>query len=274
MATSLLTPKSVSELVRILLRKGKSAILVSGADPADRPGAGKVNVDLARIDALNAITMKRDRITIGTGINLGRLSREAVGENGLICQAASLTANPLVRNKVTLMEALDPNSPYFDITTPLVLLGAKIRLQSPTSKRTLSIRDFLEQVTRGLKKGEIPTTVEFTKVPSSHKVSFFRVARMSGRGTVSAATRMRFNRGVVTDPEIVVSSLTVIPLRSKAAEKEVAGKPVSEATIKNAANKAAEEIGSYAEKDSAYDRTLIEIAVSRTLRDIAESSKI
>ena len=95
---------------------------------------------------------------------------------------------------------------------------------------------------------------------------------MSGKGTVSAATRIRMVRNTAMDPEIVVSSLTVIPLRSKAAEKEIAGKTISEATIKSAATKAAEEISAFAEKHNAYDNTLIEIAVSRTLRDIAEGT--
>ena len=274
MAISVLTPKSVSELVKIVARKGKNAVLVSGIDPADRPIAGKVTVDVHHIEALNEISTQKDRVSIGTGINLGRLSREAVGENGLLRQAASLVGSPLVRNRITLLEALDPKSPYFDITTPLVLLDAKVRLQGATAKRTLSIRDFLEQVSRGLKKGEIPVAVEFTRIPPTHRAGFFRVARMNGKGTVSAATRVRLVRNTAMDPEIVVSSLTVIPLRSKAAEKEIAGKPISEATIKSAATKAAEEIGSYAEKHTPYDSTLIEIAVSRTLRDIAVGSII
>jgi CO/xanthine dehydrogenase FAD-binding subunit len=270
MANSPLTPKSVAELVRIVARKGKSIVWVSGADPADRPLAGKVFVDLQQVDALNEISTQKDRITIGTGINLGRLSREAAGENGLIRQAASLVGSPLVRNRITLLEALDPKSPYFDITTPLVLLDAKVRLQGPTGKRTVSIRDFLEQVTKGLKKGEIPVAVEFARIPPTHRAGFFRVSRMSGKGSVSAATRVRLVRNTAMDPEIVVSSLTLIPLRSKAAEKEIAGKAISEATIKSAATKAAEEIGAFAEKQNAYDNTLIEIAVSRTLRDIVE----
>ena len=272
MATSVLTPKTVSELVKIVAKRGKTAVLVSGIDPTDRTSAGKVTVDLNQINTLNEIATQRDRITIGTGVNLGRLCREAVGENGLIRQAASLIANPLVRNRITLLEALDPKSPYFDITTPFVLLDAKVKLQSPTAKRSLSMKDFLEQVTRGLKKGEIPVAVEFSKMPPAHRAAFFRVARMSGKGTVSAATRIRVVRNTAMDPEIVVSSLTVVPLRSKAAEKELAGKAISEATIKGAASKAAEEIGSHTEKQSAYENTLIEIAVSRTLRDIAEGS--
>lgn len=274
MPLSILTPKSVSELARIIARKGKAAVLVSGVDPADRAIAGKFVVDLSHIGVLNEITARKDRITIGTGVNLGRLSREAAGENGLIRQAASLIGSPLVRNRITLLEAMDPGSPYFDITTPFVLLEAKVRLQTPASKRTLSIREFLEQATRGLKKGEIPVAVEFARIPPSQRAGFFRVARMGGKGTVSAATRLRLLRNTAMDPEIVVSSLTVVPIRSKAAEKEIAGKTISEATIKSAATKAAEEIGSYATKKNPYEHTLIEIAVARTLRDIAEGAPI
>src|SRR4029434_8456077 len=124
--------------------------------------------DLQHIGPLNEIVTQKDRVNIGTGVNLGRLCREAMGENGLIRQAASLIGNPLVRNRVTLIEALDPKSPYFDITTPLVLLDAKVRLQSPTAKRTIPIRDYLAQVTKGLKKGEIPVAVEFSRMPANH----------------------------------------------------------------------------------------------------------
>ena len=272
MSNSVATPKTISELVKIMARKGKGIVLVSGVDPSDRPVPGKVMVDVNQISALNEISAVKDRVVIGTGINLGRLSREAVGENGLLRQAASLIANPLVRNRITLAEALDPESPYFDITTPLVLLDAKVRLQSPTAKRTVSIRDFLDQATKGLKKGELPVAVEYTKLGAAQKVGFFRVARMGGKGSVSAATRMRFVRNTALDPEIVVSSLTVVPLRSRGAEKEIAGKAASEAAIKGAAAVAAEEIGSYADKQNPYEQTLIEIAVARTLRDIMEGT--
>jgi CO/xanthine dehydrogenase FAD-binding subunit len=82
---------------------------------------------------------------------------------------------------------------------------------------------------------------------------------------------MRLVRTVCTDPEIVVSSLTLIPLRAKQAEKEIQDKPASEGAIKRASAVAAGEILAMAEKDNAYERTLIEIAVARTLRTIMEA---
>jgi len=272
MANVVVTPKSVAELVKIAARKGRDIVFASGGDSTDRGASSKATVDLSQIAAMNEISSKKGAVVIGSGMNLGRLSREAEGENGLIRQAASLVANPLVRNRVTFLEALDPSSSYFDITTPLVLLDAKVRLQNPTGKRTLSIRDFLDQAAKGLKKGELPVAIEFEKLPATARVAFFRVARGSDKGSVSAAVRTRLVRSVAMDPEIVVSSLTVIPLRSKTAEKEISKQPLSEETIKKAAAAAAEELGSYAEKPNPYERTLVEIAVGRTLRDIADGA--
>ena len=267
------TPNSISELLKLVARHGKRSLFVSGVDPSgDRIPAGKVIIDLTGVSPLNEIERKRYKVTIGTGINLGRLAREASGENGLLRQAASIIANPLVRNKVTFVEALDEESPYFDITTPLVLLEAKVRVQSPASKRSLSIRDFLDAVTKGLKKGEMPTVVEFNTLPPDSKVGFFRVARLGGKGSVSAAARMKLVRTVCVQPEIVVSSLTLIPVRAKLAEKEIAGKPANEGSIKRASQIAADEILAMSKKDNPYERTLIEIAVARTLRSIMEGS--
>jgi|SoiMethySBSTD1v2_1073268.scaffolds.fasta_scaffold138802_2 carbon-monoxide dehydrogenase medium subunit len=266
-------PKSVPDVLKLIAKYGKRSVLVSGVDAsATGAASGKVVIDLTGVEPLNEIDLKRDKATIGTGMNLGRLARESSGANGLLRQAASLIANPLVRNKVTFLEALSPESPFFDITTPLVLLDAKVKLQTATGKRTLSIRDYLDAATKGLKKGEIPTAVEFAALPSDAKVGFFRVARMGGKGSVSAAARMRLVRTVCKDPEIVVSSLTLVPLRAKQAEKELADKPANEDSIKRAASVAADEILSMSEKDNPYERTLIEISVARTLRTIMEGS--
>src|SRR2546425_11075617 len=112
------------------------------------------------------------------GVNLGRFARDAVGENGLLRQAASIIANPLVRNRVTLVEALRPGSPYFDITTPLVLLEAKVRLQSAAGGRTMPIRDFLEATAEGLKKGELPTALGVSPRHPQPKVAVLRVGRV------------------------------------------------------------------------------------------------
>jgi len=275
MTTSANSPKSLADLVKLTARHGKRALLVSAADAAsDRMPSGKVAIDISKVATLQEIYTEKNRIVVGAGVLLGRLVREAIGENGLIRQAASLIANPLVRNRVSLMNALTPESPYFDITTPLALLDAKVRLQSPSGKRTIPILEFLEASVKGLKKGELPVAVEFDKLPATDRVGFFRVARMGGKGSVSAAVRMKMVKGKCLDPEIFVSSLTLIPLRSKGAEQEIGGKASSESSIKRASEIAADEIVEPVGKRNAYEHTLVEITVARTLRSIMDSSGI
>ncbi len=205
-------------------------------------------------------------------MNLGRVAREASGENGLMRQAASLLANPLVRNRVTFLQSLDPESPYFDITTTLVLLDAKVRLQSPTGKRSIAIREYLDRDRQRTKKGEIPTAIEFARLSANERVGFFRIARTNGKGSVSAAARMKLLRTICKDPEIVVSGLSLIPLRTKLAEKEIDGKTASEDSIKRSSVIAATEILALGDPKNVYERSLIEIAVARTLRTIMEGS--
>jgi len=271
--TGIHSPKTINDLVKLVAKHGKHAFFISGVDPStDRVPNGKVVIDIGNIGPLNTIEVAKDKIVIGTGLNLGRVSREASGENGLLRQSASLIANPLVRNRITFLQSLDPDSPYFDVTTPLVLLDAKIRLQSPTGKRTVAIREYLESLEKGRKKGEIPTYVEFTKLPANEKVGFFRIARTNGKGTVSAAARMKLIRSICKDPEVVVSSLSLIPLRTKLAEKEINAKPASEDSIKKASVLAANEILSLGDSKNTYERSLVEIAVARTLRTIMEGS--
>jgi carbon-monoxide dehydrogenase medium subunit len=271
MTTTITTPKSIIELVKLTAKLGKRAVLVTGVDSGlDRLPNGKVAVDISKIAALQEFTADKNRVVIGSGVHMGRLARETTGENGLIRQSALLIANPLVRNRITLLQALNPDSQYFDITTPLALLDSKVRLQSPTGKRTISIKEFLESSVKGLKKGEVPISVEFQKLPPADRVGFFRVARMGGKGSVSAAARMKLVKSTCVDPEIFVSSLKLIPLRSRTAEKEVGGKVASDTAIKRASQAAASEMGDLAESHNAYERTLIEITVARTLRSIME----
>ena len=95
---------------------------------------------------------------------------------------------------------------------------------------------------------------------------------MGGKGSVSAAARMKVRRSICKNPEIVVSGLSLIPLRTKSAEKELNGQVAGEDAIKRTAAIAAAEILELGNSEDGYERSLIEIAVARTLRSIMEGS--
>ena len=237
--------------------------------------ASRVVIDVGKIPGFGAVSKRRGKVSFGTGATFGEVLRKISGENGLLKQALSTLANPLVRNRLTVFEGLDPESPYFDLSTALVTLRAQVRLQSPSGSRTLGIEDFLVEAAEGLNRGEFPAHVEFPVLDSKDRVGFFRVNPGAGKNTVSAAIRTKLRRNIASGPEIVVSSSTIIPVRSPAAEKALARQALSDNNMKVASEAAAEEMLEIAElEDDPYERSLIEVAVSRAIKRVFEGQTV
>ncbi len=268
-------PQTLAGLARLLAKHGARAMLVSGMDPTMRIPTSRVVIDVRRIPGFGAVSKRRGKVSFGTGATFGKVLQQISGENGLLKQALSALANPLVRNRITVFEGLDPESPYFDLSTALVTLRAQVRLQSPSGSRMLRIEDFLLAAAEGLNRGEFPAQVEFPVLDSKDRVGFFRVNPGAGKNTVSAAIRTKLRRNIASGPEIVVSSSTIIPVRSPAAEKALARQALSDNNMKVASEAAAEEMLEIAElEDDPYERSLIEVAVSRALKRVFEAQPV
>ncbi len=265
------TPQTLKGLSLILARLGQRALIVSEPDASLRISPNKVVVDISRVKTLSNVTRRGGKVVIGTGATFGRVLREISGENGLLRQAVSMLANPLVRNKVAVLTTLDPESPYLDLATAFVILGSKVQIQSPTGTRKVSIEEFLLAAVEGLKKGEFPSHVEFRKLDEADRVSFFRINPGGGRPTVSAAVKMKLRRNVAIAPEIAVSSSTVIPVRSPLAEKALTRLLINDNNVSSVADVAAAEMLEFAEiEDDPYEHSLISVAVSRAIHRMNE----
>lgn len=268
--TKSLIPQTLKGLARLLAKHSKQVILVPEINSGPRQ-SNKILIVISRIPEFKSIRKRSGKISFGTGATLGQVLTQIQGENGLLKQALSMVANPLIRNRVTVYEGLDPESPYFDLSTALVTLRAKIRLQSVSGSRILGIENYLLEAAEGFKKGEFPSRVEFPVLDSKDRVGFFRVSPGAGKNTVSASIRTKLNRNIASRPEIVVSSTTIIPVQSKAAEKALAGGSLNDTNVKIAAAAAATEMLEIADlEENPYERSLIEVAVSRAIKRVLE----
>lgn len=267
------TPETLTALARLLVRHQKRALIVPDSDGPERASARHVPIDISRIRGLSGVTRRKGTRVIGTGTTLGDVLRTIDGENGLLMQAVSMMANPLIRNRVTVLAALDPESHYFDLATALVSLAARIRVQSTTASRTLAIDEYLLAAAEGLRAGEFPSAVEFDELDPARHAGFFRVNPGRGKPTVSASVLTRLRRNVAVDPQIAVSSSTIIPVPVPGASKSIARQPLTEANIKKAAEIGAAEMLELrgTDEDDPYERSLIEVAVSRALRRVLET---
>jgi CO/xanthine dehydrogenase FAD-binding subunit len=264
-------PKTLSALARSLARHGRRALVVADLDGVVTKSYNRVLIDASAIPEFATIRARGNNCYIGTGATLGAILRLADGENGLLKQAVSMTANPLVRNRVNLLSALDPESEHFDVATALVVLRSKVRVQSMIRSRLMSIDEFLLAAASGLKAGEFPAAVEFSKLGLEWQVGFFRVNPGRGKPTVSAAVRLKRRRNVVIDPEIVVSSSTIIPVRAPVASKALDRQALTFKNVKRVAEVAAVEMLEVAGlREDPYESSLVEVAVSRAISRVNE----
>ena len=264
-------PQTLTGLARVLAKHGERASVVARAD-ATKTVSNRVLINVGRIRGFDNVSSRGAKVKIGAGAHFGEVLRQVKGENGLLKQAISMMANPLVRNRVTVFAALLLDSHYFDLATALVNLGATVRVQSLTGNKTIPIKEFLLAAARGLNPGEFPSSVEFTKLDPKWRVGFFRVNPGGGRPTVSASVKTRLRRNVAMDSEIIVSSSTVIPVHAPAASRALNRKPLNDKNVKMVAAIAAVELLEMAELEAdAYEQSLIEVAVSRAIRRVNEA---
>ncbi len=267
-----LAPQTLTGLARALAKHGERAFVVTHANSKTKSIANRVLVAVGGIRGFDEIGTRRRKVTIGAGAHFGEVLRQVRGENGLLKQAISMMANPLVRNRVTVLAALFPDSHYFDLATALVNLRADVRVQSVKGSHIMTINDYLLAAAHGMRPGEFPAAVAFPVLDPKWRVGFFRVNPGGGRPTVSASVRTVLRRNVAVDPEIVVSSSTVIPVHAPTASRALNRQALSEKNVKRVAAIAAEELLEMADlEEDPYEQSLIEVAVSRAVRRVNET---
>lgn len=136
-----------------------------------------------------------------------------------------------------------------DIAPVLVALNAKVGVSGPKGKRTLAVeklhvppqQDVMRETV--LKQGEILTHILVPPLPKGAYTSYRKVrARRSWDFALAGAalSLVPADNGRTGEAAVVLSGAAPVPLRSRAAEKALKGKELSEATIAEAATAAME----------------------------------
>ena len=248
-------------------RQSKRTVIVPDSDAA-RTITNRDVVDISRIPGFSDIRVSGRKVTIASGASLGQVLDGVRGENGLLKQAITMMVNPLVRNRVTVLEALEPDSQYFDLATALLALDAIVRIQSASGTRSVPMSDYLLAAAGELNPDQFPSMVEFVRLGEDSKVGFFRVNPGPSKNTVSAAIQTRLRRNVAIEPKVYISSSTVIPLFAPLTSKALTRTLLSDSNLKRVAEQAGQEMLDLEgiEEEDPYESSLIEVAVSRAIR--------
>jgi CO/xanthine dehydrogenase FAD-binding subunit len=158
--------------------------------------------------------------------------------------------------------------PYGDFTVALLALDTTVTVQGGFGTRDMPLEEFLLSRDRQ-HAGSLVLSVSCQKPASSDAFRYRKIARIKPKGgaVVTLAAHLPVSGGRIAGPRIALGSMAPTPIRARAAERALDGRPLDAATI-NAAVAAATEGTAPADNALAsawYRREIVGVHLRRLL---------
>ena len=286
---------SIEEAVQILAKKGAKARVVAGATDLILEIERKVRrgietlIDITRVPDLDLITLDQDDV-----IHLGPMvtHNHCVGSKLLFERAFPLAAAawevgaPQIRNRGTVAGNLITASPANDTISPLMALGAKVKLVSARGERIVPLEEFYRGVRKTvMAEDELLVDILFPAMQSNQRGTFIKLGLRNAQAIslVNASVLVTFN-GEDSQPiqerkieKAVITLGAVAPLiiHAKEAEAYLVGKTLTPDVMEQAAKLAQSAATPIDDVRSSADYRLemVRVCVLRGLRALARGEE-
>lgn len=242
-------PRSLDEARALLTRYGDEAKILAGGQSLVpllklRFAAPELLVDINNIPGLDHHHEDGD----GT-LHIGALCRHVSlehsellpGRHPLMASAAPLIADPIVRNRGTLVGSLCHSDPQGDWASVLLALGGSIVALGPSGRRTIPASEFsLGPFQNALLPGEIAIEAVVPAARGHVSGVYLKLERRVGDfATAGVAVALEMSGDTVTRAGIALTGVGPSNIAATAAEQALTGRPLTTDTIDEAAELAA-----------------------------------
>ena len=274
----LVLPRTVDEALRVLGQRGPEAKLLAGGTdllPQLKNGLLKPAcvIDLSGVERIRALQADAAGLRVGAAVSARTLERDATTRTTYtsLAESGALVGSVQVRNLATLGGNLCNAAPSADMAPPLLALDAEAVIVGPAGERRVPFTDFFTGVRRTvLAPDEI--LVEIV-VPSPGARSGGHYLRHTPRreldiAVVGVASQLTLSDGVCAKARVALAAVAPVPLRARAAEQALEGKPVTPEAIERAAELAVGATKPISDQRGSadYRRHLVRVLTRRTLR--------
>jgi carbon-monoxide dehydrogenase medium subunit len=246
-----LQPNTIPEAITLLQQHGEDAKILSGGQSLIpmmklRIARPAYLIDINRISGLSYI--KED----GAFLKIGGLTREAELEASqlirtkypILIDTALVIADPQVRNLATVAGNLAHGDPANDHPATMLALGSQVVATGSGGERVIPIEEFfLSLFSTALQPDEILTEIRIPLAPPHSGGAYFKLERKVGDfATAAVAAQVTLDaNGVVQKVGIGLTNVGPTPIKAKKAEDFLRGKKLDGASIRQAAQLAADE---------------------------------
>lgn len=243
-----LAPTTVEEALAALAEHGDEAKVIAGGQSLlpvlrMRLNAPEVVIDLGGIPALRGIRDDGDAIVIGAMTTHHDVHHDPLVHEhaALLAKAEEHLADAQIRHRGTFGGALAHADPAGDLGAPVLALGAEMVIAGPGGTRTVAGDDFfVDLFETAVAEGELLVEVRVPKHTGwgAHYEKFVRVAHQWP--IVAVAVAVKVEAGTVAEARVGLTNMGSTPLRARGVEQALAGRPLTEDAVRQAAELAAD----------------------------------
>ncbi len=270
-------PASLNEALGILKQRGEEAKVMAGGQSLipllklrfSRP---ELVVDIARIPNLNGIKRDDGHVAIGAlarHVDIER-SKDLAAIAPMLAEAAHWIADPLVRNRGTLVGSICHADPAGDWGSVVLAFGADIVATSESGQRVIHAQDFFQgPFTTSLKPDEVVTEVRIPVARGRAGGAYLKLERRVGDfATVAVGVQVEMDGDKIARAGIGLTAVGPQNIKAVEAERHLHGKEPTDAVIAEAARlaAAAAEPKDDARGSAAYKKDVVRVFVQRGLK--------
>jgi carbon-monoxide dehydrogenase medium subunit len=236
-------PTSLPDALSLLERYGEEARLLAGGHSLLpmmklRFAAPGHLIDLGKLGELKGIKQVGDEILIGAMTTQNELiwSTLLAAKVPLLVEGARLISDPQVRYKGTIGGDISHADPGNDHPALMLALGAAFVLRGAKGERIVPADGyFLGLYSTRIEPGEIMTEIHIPIPAAGTGWCYAKLKRKTGDFAAAAsAVQLRMKAGRVEEARIALTNVGPTPLRARAAEESMRGKPLNDAAIAEA----------------------------------------
>ena len=244
-------PTTLDEALKVMAVNGDRArVLAGGTDLLVQLRGGRrsadVVVDSKFIPELNELSYDAQKgLTIGAAVPCYKIyeDKDVSSNYPGITDAATLIGSIQIQGRATLGGNLCNSAPSADAIPPIIVLGGVANITGSNGSRQVPVEDFCTGPGQNvLQPGDILVSINMPAPQAHSGANYLRFIPRNemdiavagvGSSVVLDASGQNFVSG-----RIALASVAPTPVLAKDAGDSLAGKPVSEATIDEAAQKA------------------------------------
>jgi aerobic carbon-monoxide dehydrogenase medium subunit len=270
-------PRSLDEALALLRQFGDEAKVLAGGQSLVpllklRFASPALLVDINGVPGLDHHREDPDgTLHVGALCRHATLERSALlaSKHPLMASAAPLIADPIVRNRGTLVGSLCHCDPQGDWASVLLALGGHVVAAGPSGRRTIPAAEFsVGPFQNALQPGEVAVEAVVPPPVGERSGSYLKLERRVGDfATAGVAVALETSGGRVLRAGIGLTGVGPSTIQAVAAEQALIGRPLDTDAIEEAATLAAEAAQPRSDHrgSAAYKRHVVATFVRRGL---------